>query len=205
MSAPSFIRRHINKFVGDKPFSIRDCLKYGSRDVVDQTFKRLVRQGCILRVARGVYVKSSAPAPSLIEIVQCKATAFGRIIATHGGQAAAKLNGQFKGEDKLVFATSGATTCFNVGHKTVRLIHASDRKMQLGDRPAGLTIRALWHLGKYLCDVETAALMVFYFNQDDRKELRISASLMPQWMRECFAQFARMECNRFDVEPLPIR
>ena len=205
MSAPTYIRRHINKFVGDKPFSIRDCLIYGSRNVVDQVFHRMLKEGRIVRVARGVYIKSSAPQPGAMEIIAVKAAAFGRTIVTHGSKAGPKLNKVFKADDKLVFASSGATSSFAVGERIVHLVHASDRKMKLADSPTGLTIRALWHLGKKLINVETAALLVFNFRKHDRKELRLSGSLMPHWMRECFARFARMDCYRWDVEPMPVR
>src|SRR5271154_2432076 len=148
MSAPTYIRRHIFKFVADKPFSIRDCLIYGSRNLVDQVFHKMLKQGRIIRVARGVYIKSSAPKPSALEIVEVKAAAFGRTIATHGSNAAAKLNKQCKGDDNLIFACSGPTSSFRIGQRKVRLMHASIRKMKLGDTATGLAIRALWHLGE---------------------------------------------------------
>ncbi|PWT96265.1 MAG: hypothetical protein C5B53_10005 [Candidatus Melainabacteria bacterium] len=201
MSAPSYIRRHINNLVGDKPFSIRDCLIYGDRNTVDQVFHRLLVEGRIIRVARGVYIKDTASPPSLAEIIEVKVKAFGRSIVAHGSQAARKLNGQ--GQDKLVFATNGATTSFRVGNRVVHLIRTSVRKMQLGDSPPGLIIRALWHLGKSSCRQATAAGLVERLEHSDKIKLRLSAAIMPQWMRECFACFARMDCLRRDLEALP--
>jgi hypothetical protein len=83
----------------------------------------------------------------------------------------------------------------------VRLIRTSARKMLLGDSPVGLVIRALWHLGETACNVETAALVVAPFQPSDRRTLRLSAALMPQWMRDCFAHFARMDCLMRDLAP----
>ena len=201
MSAPSYIRRHINNLVGDKPFSIRDCLIYGDRNTVDQVFHRLVIEGRIVRVARGVYIKDTSPPPSVAEIIEVKVKAFGRTIAAHGSQAAHRLSGQ--GQDKLVFATNGATTSFRVGNRVVHLVRTSVRKMQLGDSPAGLIIRALWHLGKKACRQETAALLMERLGRDDKTSLRLAAASMPQWLRECFARFARMDCLRRDLGELP--
>src|SRR5579883_2688021 len=107
MSAPSYIRRHINNLAGDKPFSIRDFLIYGPRNIVDQVFHRLLVQGRIIRVARGVYIKDTSPLPSPLEVVKVKAAAFGRIIAVHGSQASAQLVDEPKSTSKLVFATNG--------------------------------------------------------------------------------------------------
>lgn len=201
MSAPSYIRRHINNLAGDKPFSIRDFLIYGDRNTVDQVFHRLLIEGRIIRVARGVYIKDTSRHPSLAEIIEVKVASFGRIIATHGSQAGQKLSG--KEQDKLVFATNGATTSFRVGNRIVRLIRTSARKMQLKDSPGGLIIRALWHSGKKACAPETAAPMVQLLGRDGMRMLRLSAAIMPQWMRDCFARFTRMDCLMRDLKPLP--
>jgi hypothetical protein len=206
MSAPSYIRRHINNLTGDKPFSIRDFLVYGPRNTVDQVFHRLLVEGRIVRVARGVYIKNTSPPPSPMEVVQVKAAAFGRIIAIHGSQALGRLVSNSKSASKkLVFATNGATSSFRLGHLIVRLIHVSARKMQLGDSHAGLTIRALWHLGKSTLDVEMAALALAQFPSREIIGLRLAAAVMPQWMRDCFAKFVRMDCLLRDLEPVPIR
>lgn len=200
----SYIRRHINNLPDDKPFSIRDFLIYGPRQTVDQVFHRLVVQGRIIRVARGVYIKETARRmPSLGEIIEVKVASFNRKIVVHGSKAAAKLTKEGQNAQTIVFASNGATSSFRVGNHIVRLIRASARKIQAGDSPTGLAIRALWHLGKRVCNVEAAAQMVWGFQQNDRKELRRSAALMPQWLRDCFSRFAKMNCFRSDLETLP--
>ena len=201
----SYIRRHINNLPDDKPFSIRDFLIYGPRHTVDQVFHRLVAQGRIIRLARGVYIKEeSRRMPSLTEIIAVKVASFNRKIVIHGSKAATKLTKEGENQTPIVFATNGASSAFRVGNYIVRLIRASTRKIQSGDSPTGLAIRALWHLGKRGCDAEIAAKMVWRFQQNDRKELRRSAALMPQWLRDCFACFARMNCFRSDLETLAI-
>ena len=200
----SYIRRHINNLPDDKAFSIRDFLIYGPRYTVDQVFHRLVVEGRIIRLARGVYIKDTAHRmPSLAEIIAVKVASFGRKIVVHGSKAASKLTEKGQNEQTIVFATNGATSSFRVGNYIVRLIRSSTRKLQSGDSPTGLAIRALWHLGKRVCNVEAAGKMVWGFQQNDRKELRLSAALMPQWLRDCFACFARMNCIRSDLETLP--
>lgn len=204
MSTPSYIRRHINNLPDDKAFSIRDFLIYGPRYTVDQVFHRLVVEGRIIRLARGVYMKETARRmPSLAEIIEVKVASFNRKIVIHGSKAASKLTEKGRNEQTLVFASNGATSSFRVGNLVVHLVRASARKMQSGDSPTGLAIRALWHFGKRVCNVEVAAKMVWEFQQNDRKELRLSAPLMPQWLRDCFARFARMDCFGRDLQPQP--
>ena len=204
MSVASYVRRHLNNLIDDKPFSIRDFLIYGPRSSIDQIFQRLLKEVRVYRVARGVYMKDTSPQPSIDEIVKVKAAAFGRTIATHGAAALNRLTNKRKGILRLTFACSGATSSFRIGNLIVRFKRASARKMQQGDSPVGLVIRALWHLGKCALTIETAAQVVSGFTRDDRRIFRLSAALMPQWMRDCFAQFSRMDCLRRDLEPLAI-
>jgi hypothetical protein len=200
-----FIGHHINRYAGDKPFSIRDCLIYGPRSLVDQVFHKFVKQGLIVRLARGVYIKSSAPTPTIEEIIQVKAAAFGRMIATHGSQAPAKLNASFKNDNKLIYACSGPTSSFRVGDLTVQFIRTNSRKMKLGDSKVGLAIRALWHLGKDAWNHETAALLLLSFKRIERKQLCLSVRLMPQWMRDCLAELQRMTCFIWDREAILVQ
>jgi hypothetical protein len=204
MSAPSYIRRHINNLADDKPFSIRDFLVYGPRNTVDQVFHRLLQAGRILRVARGIYIKSTASAPTVAEVIRVKVAAFGRTIATHGSEAGLMVADKSRSKQSLTFACSAASSSFRVGHRVVYLIRTSPRKMQLSDSPPGLAIRALWHLGKIACDVETAAALIAPLKQNDKQKLRQSAALMPQWLRDCLAHFFRMDCYKGDLEPLSV-
>ena len=147
-------------------------------------------------------IKDTAAPPTLEEIIAVKVKAFGRRLVNHGSQAAHKLCG--KGQDKLVFATDGATSSFRVGNRIVHLVRTSVRKMQLGDSPTGLIIRSLWHLGQSRCEKQTPVGLAERLGREDRRQLRLSAAIMPKWMRERFARFLRMDCLRRDWEPLPL-
>jgi hypothetical protein len=140
--------------------------------------------------------------PSIMEVALVKAAAFGRTIATHGSQAEQRLISKGKANCRLVFASSGATSSFRVGNCLVQMIHTSARKMQLGDTSVGLAIRALWHRGRRICDVEKASAMIAHLKGSDLRILRLSASIMPAWMRDCLASFARMDCLKRDLQPI---
>lgn len=204
MSAPTYIRRHINNFVGDKPFSIRDFLIYGSRSVVDQVFYRMVLDGRIIRVARGVYIKDTAPMPTAEEVAQVKAAAFGRTLAKYGVTAQMEQkNKEVQGD--LVFACSGATSSFRFGQRTIRFIRRSARKMQLGDTKVGIAMRRLWQTGKRLCGQETVAAIILDFQREDKMLLRRAGGIMPAWLRDCFSTLVRMDCIRSDLETIRAR
>src|SRR3970040_2969818 len=57
MTISATIRSRIGRFRRGEPFTSRELLALGSRASVDQTLSRLVRQGVISRVSRGIYVK----------------------------------------------------------------------------------------------------------------------------------------------------
>jgi hypothetical protein len=190
MFAAARIRHHINNFVDDKPFSIRDFLIYGSRAAIDQALSRLVKSGEIIRVARGLFIKKTAPFPSVLEVAKAKAAAFHRTIATHGSKAAQVLKLASKPSREYVYAVSGHSSSFRFGKAVIRLIGTCARKMHLGDEPVGLAIRALWHLGKRACNTHLASSAVQSFRRSDRRQLKQSIRLMPGWMQLCFPALA---------------
>jgi len=78
MWTASDIRRHIFGLPARQPFSTRDCLVYGKRSAVDQELYRLVKNGEIRRLARGLFVRDQKIEFSVFEIANLKAQAFGR-------------------------------------------------------------------------------------------------------------------------------
>jgi hypothetical protein len=191
MFTAASIRRQIFYGIGDQPFSIRDFLRYGSRAAVDQVFYRLVKAGRIVRVARGVFIKNTAPYPHALTVAKVKAAAFCRAIASHGGRAAHILKMSDDKSFEHTFAASGRTSSFRFGTTTIRFIGTAARKLHLLDAPVGLAIRALWHLGRQACDRYAVSLATWSFGRTDRQLLRQSHHVMPDWMRSCFASLNR--------------
>jgi hypothetical protein len=186
METAARIRRHIHQLVDDKPFSIRDFLTYGSRAAIDQVFRRLVISGEIIRVARGLYIKNTAPFPSVLEVAKAKAAAFRKSIASHGSKTAFALRLTSKASGRHVFAVTGHSSSFRFGNKIIYFIGMCARKMHLLNEPVGLVIRALWYLGERQCNTYVACAAVKSFGRSDREKLRQSIDLMPDWMRRLF-------------------
>lgn len=185
------IRRQLAQMIETKPFSIREFLACGARAAVDQAFARLVRNGEVIRVARGLYIKPNSPSPSVLEVAAAKAAAFKRRLAIHGSQAALLLNigkppSQNQNCNEYIFATSGRSSSFRFGKEIIRFIGTADRKLELGNSKPGLLIRSLWYLGKEACGIETASQAVSSFARSERQDLRKHSGLMPGWMQELF-------------------
>jgi hypothetical protein len=59
------IRRHIFSQPLDKILLTRDFLQYGLRGTVDVSLHRLVRNGTLMRVADGVFVRDGSKIPTV--------------------------------------------------------------------------------------------------------------------------------------------
>jgi hypothetical protein len=196
MWTTAHIRRQLARMIGTKPFSIRDFLAFGARAAVDQAFARLVKNGEVIRIARGIYIKPNSPLPSAFEVALVKAAAFRRIIAVHGARAALHLkicgnSIENQSNNEYVFACSGRSSSFRFGNQVIRYVGTSARKLHFGDSRPGLAIRSLWHLGKNICTMEMASQAVRPFFRSDHQEFKQQADIMPAWMQELFLSIKR--------------
>jgi hypothetical protein len=188
----STIRRHIIQLDPEKLFTTRELLKYGPRNAIDQTLWRLVKNGSIIRLARGVFVRASRTftSPSPRAVAEAKAKGFGKEIVTHGAVLVNQLNLDAYPSDKNVFCVNGSSSSFRYGKITIYFRKASKRKIKLGDTRAGHAIRALWHLGKEMVDHYAIMKATREFMRTDRVEARQSAQWQPAWLSDYFVPAA---------------
>jgi hypothetical protein len=216
MTTTSHIRRLLNALEAGDMISTRDCLNFGRRAAVDQALYRLVKDGFLKRLARGLFLKLEVPEhvsrdasliPSLIEIVKAKAKAFHRKIFVHGEHAQHHLEPpRWTGvkpstADVFVFATDGATTSFKVLGKRVYLKRHAPRKVALQDRLHGMIIRALWCRGKDALTPTAVQNVFMSLKREESALLRRVCSMMPSWMSDRLV-FARGSKGT-NVQPFP--
>jgi hypothetical protein len=179
------IRRHIMLLGEGKAFSTRDCLSYGKRAAVDQALNRMVKNEEIIRLARGVFCKwSIKKIPSMIEIVETKAKAFGRQIFTHGARAAYELGLIKKKQAFPHFATLAQTSSFQCGTRRILLKRISLRDALLGDSIPGLALRAIRWLKRTRRIRPILQKLKRRLKRPDLQILRESTSLMPAWFSD---------------------
>jgi hypothetical protein len=195
MSAVNFIRRFVFSLPEGETFTTRDCLAYGFRAAVDRALSRLVKNGTIRRLARGVFARDPDGLRhySDFQIARLKAEAFGRKIAKHPSMIAKELG--ISDEDNLepVFSSDGPTTKFRAGDKVIHLKRSSARKMRLSNSKSGQAARALWHLGKRAVDAAVIMQAVLKFDRNDRLELKRNIRWMPAWLFDSFSFPRRWE------------
>lgn len=130
----------------------KGLLHLGSRAAVDQALSRLAREGRLLRVARGIYVRPvegrfGKRAPSREKVIETFAALKGETIASSGATAANSLGLTTQVPVRQVYLTSGPSRTLRIGEQMIELQHAPSWQLALPERQAGAAIRALAWLG----------------------------------------------------------
>lgn len=176
--------------------SPKEFLHLGSRYAVDQTLTRLTREGKLLRVSRGVYVlpvegKFGSRAPSTESVVQAIEAQSGEIIVQNGAAAANALGLTTQVPTREVFLTSGASRTLQLGKRVVELKHATRWQLGLGNRPAGMAIRALSWLGSEQVQ-PTLKVLQSKLTTAEWDVLHAARASLPSWMARAVSQINEM-------------
>jgi len=188
-SCLSYVRRHISNLVDGQIFTTRDCLKYGTRQNVDNALYKCVKDGLIIRIVPGVFTRRSSnfEFPSYLEIARIKACAFGKKLLDHGADLAAKLRLPTIANQDPVFYVNGSSSKFQYRGVTIFLTKASNKRMRLRDDNVGQALRALWHAGK---DVVTNRLIdkavTFITFRANKEKVILNKAWLPSWLADHF-------------------
>lgn len=186
MSTAETIRKRVLRFRQGEPFTNRRFLKLGSRASVDKTLSRLVAEGVIQRIARGVFVRPKENRfignvmPDVAKVVEVIARDHGETIQVHGAEAARRFKLSTQVPTMPVFYTSGPSRELRVGNLTIELRHVSHRKLHLAGKRPGLALSALWYLGKNNVDANVVNAIREGLTVEEFEALKHTD--MPAWM-----------------------
>lgn len=190
------VRTAIAKTRPGEPFASRGLLGANSRAAVQRELSRLARAGVVERVAHGVFVKpekspyvSGSVPPELSKVVAAIAERTGTKVQMSGAEAAARLGLSTQLPMQPVFQTTGVSRVLKVGSRTVKLKHASHRKLALAGRPSGNALAALWYLGKNEVSSETFAKIHRKIGEPEFKALTQAKGAMPAWMQKALRAY----------------
>lgn len=186
------IRRRGRGFV----FVPTDFLDIGSREAVDVALHRLVRQGMIRRLARGVY--DFPKEHPVLGLLAPPAEAVARALAGRdrtrlqpaGAYAANVLGLSDQVPAKVVFLTDGPTRTVRIGPTTIQLRRTTPKNMDAAGRLSGLLIQALRELGQEHVTQERRDHLKRILPADKRRELLKDLRLAPAWMHPIFRELA---------------
>lgn len=199
MSVMKQIKQYVNRIPKGKPVSTSSLMKFGTRTAVDQALSRLVKEGVLTRIGRGLYTRPKHSSyvgevpPKLMEIVKAKAGK--ATVQVNGAEAARRLGLSTQVPLKAVFLTDGPNRHFNVGALEVTLKHVASRKLLLAGRPAGLAISAFWYLGKNELNAEIVEKVRAFLPPEEFTALRNELPSMPIWMQNVVLESERAQLN----------
>jgi hypothetical protein len=176
-----------------------DFLDIGSREAVDVALHRLVRQGTIRRLSRGVYdFPQEHPAlgllaPSAETVARALAGRDRTRLQPAGAYAANVLGLSEQVPAKAVFLTDGPARTVKIGPMTIQLRRTTPRNMEAAGRLSGLLIQALRELGQEHITRQRREYLKKTLPADKRRELLRDLRLAPAWMHPIFRELAEEE------------
>lgn len=193
MSVIAEIKVQIQKKQYGEPFTNSQFLNLGSRTAVDKSMSRLVKEFFIIRITRGVFVRPKKSRfvgnvmPEISTIIEVIAKDHNEIIQVHGADAVRQFKISTQMPTTPVYYTSGLSREIHIGKLTVKLIHASSRKLQYAGTKLGLALTALWYLGKEQVNDENIHFISNNLSPQEFKTL--CSSSIPTWMAQALSNY----------------
>ncbi len=170
-------------------FSANDFADLGNRAAIDIALGRLVRQGRIRRIARGLYDYPIVDAdlgelnPS-IEAIAKTLSLSGRLRLQPSGAYAANLLGLSEQVPmKIVFLTDGPSRKILIKNREIIFKRTTPRNMAAAGRLGGIVIQALRYLGNDAITVEMKSRLKTAIPSEQREGVVKDALSAPAWIR----------------------
>ena len=177
-------------------------LDIGSREAVGIALFRLVKDGKLRRLSRGVYdLPRTDPllgelSPT-IEAVTKAITRRDRIKLQPSGAYALNLLGLSEQVPaKVVFLTEGKSRKLTIGRMTIELRQTTPRNMATAGRLSGLLIQAFRALKKEHVTPARIAKLKETIPQAERRKLLKDLELAPAWMHPIFRELAENKVSK---------
>ena len=177
-------------------FTPGDLLDIAKRANVDFILHRLVKQGVVRRLDRGLYdfpkqhPKLGALSPDAYDIAQAIARKTGDKVQVSGARAANNLGLSTQVPAKPVFVTDGKSHQIDVDQRSIQLVHSSIPMRGLPDN-VSLVLLALDWLGADKVDGAAISKCANYLSASDKAKLSDSIPrLRNNWLRDTARQIA---------------
>ena len=193
MSTAETIHHRVMRARREEPFTNMRFLKLGSRASVDKALSRLVKEGLIHRITRGVFMRPKTNQfignvmPDVAKVVEVMARDHGETIQIHGAEAARRFKLSTQVPTMPVFYTSGPSRELKIGNLTVKLRHASHRKLLLAGKRPGLALSALWYLGKNNVNSNVVSTIRAGLTKNEFETLKNTD--LPEWMANALERY----------------
>lgn len=170
-------------------FSLKDFIDFGSRQAVDTALSRLVAQGTIRRLARGLYDYPKKHSllgdllPSLDDVAKVVAKDNDSNLQVSGARALYLLGLTTQVPAQTVFLTGGPSRDIKIGGAVLSLKHASPKVMAGAGSKAGTILQAIRYLGKDNLNDDVLDKLAHQLDTDDGQALKAIARYAPGWTK----------------------
>jgi Family of unknown function (DUF6088) len=195
------ISRYVNRCAPGSVFVPDTFVAFGSRAAVDKTLQRLVANGGLRRLSRGLYDKPrhddllGALWPSVDTIVKAIAGKDKLRTQPTGVYAANMLGLSDQVPAKVVLLTDGISRTVQAGPMQIRLQRTTPRQMAAAGRLSGLLIQAFKSMGvEHIKPVHIDRLRK-NIPSIERAKVMKDLALAPVWIRPLLKQVAQLEGN----------
>ncbi|MFI8607827.1 DUF6088 family protein [Pseudomonas sp. NPDC077649] len=182
------VRAKVKRMRKAQPFTLERFCSLGpsNQHAVRLAIARMVKQGDLERVYRGVYMRpKQSPYVGLIranaiQVARVLAKKYGHILQVHGAEAIRRLGLSTQMQVTPVYYTSGSSSVIRVGKSSVRLQHKPATWFLHANSKLGLIVSALLYLGPAAHTVENISTIGRHLNETERQLLK--SSPLPKWI-----------------------
>jgi Family of unknown function (DUF6088) len=168
----------------------KDFLDLGSRSTIYKALSRLVKDGLLRRISKGLYdlprmssILNRLAPPDIDATLQAMARRDHTIFVPDGIVAANSLGLTNAVPAKMTYLTNGTTRILNVGGRTVQIKHARNYLMSWLKRPGLTVVLALDWLGKQIVsNSDIINILQSRVSDDVKQDLVKGIDLLPTWM-----------------------
>lgn len=191
------ISRRVERSPSGSVFTPTTFTPLGSRGAIDKALQRLVAQGVLRRLSRGLYDKPRRDPllgtlwPRLDAIIEAMVGKHKLRVQPAGVYAANLLGLSEQVPAKVVLLTDGASRSVRAGPMHITLKRTSPRNMAAANRLSGLVIQAFKSLGPEHITPQRMAHLRRTLPVAKRARLLTDLELAPGWMRPILRELAQ--------------
>lgn len=202
-TAKDYILRKIRRNGRGYVFTPGDLQEAGSRAAIDKALGRLVEDGTVRRLGRGVYdyPKESKRlghlTPSAMKIARAIARREQSNVLQSGSRSANSLGISTQVPSRPVYLTTGTSRTRRVAGYSIELRRVVPKRVRGSDSEAAVALEAIRYLGKARAQVQDVIQVLARLPEVARPELGTLARHAPEWLRR-LVENAEEQLNEID-------
>lgn len=178
----------------------KDFLDLAGRDAVDQAFTRLVRQGTVHRVGRGIYhlprinkkLGFQVP-PDPDAVAQAIGRKTGNRVVPSPATTANRMGLSTQLPAKPVYLTDGQSRSVRVGTQLYRMKHVAAKRLPDSNDAPSLAIQAIMAVGRAGVDDRVITILHRQLSPKQRRDLLREARYADAWVADVARRIAADE------------